>query len=379
MITQSPAMLKCNIIILFSILLFAAFSCHPNPSNSMKQESPAAKDAAFAEYPAALYPIRVKDKWGYMNRKGEVIIKPSFDDAKDFYGELAVAGLIENKEMLYGYIEKEGNWKIKPAFKRASPFNEGNAVVEKNGLYGYIDPDGNEIIPCQFESAGRFSEGIAAVKKNGWTGFIDTTGTIIIEPKYTCSVDHPLFSHGMAPVFGPDEKTGYINTSGEWVIEPKFHSASPFKGDVAWAMIMEDDVKAQHGFRISGGFINRQGEFIIGPEYDFGWDFSEGHAVVWKISEDRTQKIWSVIDTTGRKVLDNLLYRNVGAMHNGRIAVQDEEMKWGFINSKGEEIIPPQYTGINLFQNGLARMEVGSAFKSTFVYINDKGELIWKE
>jgi hypothetical protein len=71
--------------------------------------------------------------------------------------------------------------------------------VKKGELYGYIDNNGKEIIACQFEQAGRFTEGRAAVQKNGWVGFIDTSGTMVIEPKFTCSVSHPIFVNGMAP------------------------------------------------------------------------------------------------------------------------------------------------------------------------------------
>ena len=77
--------------------------------------------------------------------------------------------------------------------------------------------------------------------------------------------------------------------------------------------------------------------------------------------------------------MDNLPYRNVGALSNGLIPIQDEEMKWGFMNIKGEVVIAPKYAGINHFKNGVARMEVGTAFANTIVYINPKGEIIWSE
>ena len=362
-----------------ALVLISCMQNQPPQSRSMKKESDEDRTLAFKKYPDALYPVRVKNKWGYMDRNASIVIEPSFDAAEDFNGELAVAGVVVNDQLAYGYIDRQGEWKIKPVYQRAKQFSESKAVVQKDDMYGYIDINGNEVIPCQFENAGSFSEGIAAVKKNGWTGFIDTTGMIIIEPKFTCSVDHPVFSKGMAPVFGADEKTGFINPSGEWVIEPKFHSAGKFTGDVAWAMIMEDDASAQHGFNIKGGYIDRRGEFVIGPEYDFGWDFHEGYATVWEIGNDRTQKLWSVIDSTGQKILSDLAWRNMGSYNKGLIPFQHDDMKWGFMNIKGEEVIAPVFTGMNHFQNGLARMELGSAFSPTFIYINERGESVWKE
>ena len=117
---------------------------------------------------------------------------------------------------------------------------------------------------------------------------------------------------------------------------------------------------------------------MIQPQYDFGWDFFEGYATVWKLSDDRRTKYWYVIDKQGKQVLKDLTYRNMGSITEGLIPVQNEKMEWGFINLKGEEVIKPQYTGINRFKNGLARMETGSAFDPKPLYINTKGIVVWK-
>jgi hypothetical protein len=71
-------------------------------------------------------------------------------------------------------------------------------------------------IPLQFEAVGRFTEGKTAVKQNGWVGIIDATGKMIVEPRFTCSVQHPMFVNGIAPAFGADEMTGYIDSTGAW-------------------------------------------------------------------------------------------------------------------------------------------------------------------
>lgn len=56
------------------------------------------------------------DKWGYANRKGEVVIKPSYDQAKSF--------------------------------------SNGLAAVCMNGKWGFVDTNGNLVIECQFTDAG---------------------------------------------------------------------------------------------------------------------------------------------------------------------------------------------------------------------------------
>ena len=342
-------------------------------------ESEQDRQAAFNQFPDALYPIKVKDKWGYINRKGETVIAAKFDAADDFYEDAAKVGVTNGSQFGYGFIDLQGQWLVQPVYQKAGQFAEGLAVVAKGDLYGYVDMRGKEVIACQFEDAGTFHNEYAAIKQGGWTGFIDETGTVIIKPAYTVRVSHPMFVDGIAPVFGADEQTGFIDTSGQWYISAQFQSAGNFVDGLAWAMWQQDDSAAEHGFTIKGGYIDKEGVYIIPPEYDFGWDFSEGYATVWAISEDKKNKIWKVIDKEGNVVLDHLPYRNVGALVNGLIPIQDEEMQWGFINIKGEVVIAPQYAGINHFKNGMARMEVGTAFANTIVYINMKGEIAWSE
>lgn len=343
------------------------------------RETPSEAQAAFNQYPDALYPVSINDKWGYINRKGDRIIPPMYETADDFINGIASVSSRNGDQTLSGFIDVKGNWVVQPMYQRTGQFSEGLCAVQKDNFFGYINLKGEEVIPCKYEAAGPFTSGRAAVKINGWVGFIDTSGKMVIEPQFTCAVSHPRFVEGMAPVFGADEKTGYIDTSGMWRIEKKFHSASIFTDGLAWTMIEKEDPDSQYGFTIRGGYIDTSGEYVIQPEYDFGWDFSEGYATVWKLSADRRTKIWRIINPQGEIILDNIIYRNVGAMSNGLIPIQDEKMNWGFMNIKGEIVIAPQYAGINHFKNGLARMEIGSAFNNRPVYITTEGKIAWEE
>src|SRR5581483_5631646 len=55
------------------------------------------------------------DKYGYINRAGEVVVKPSFDRADEFSEGLAYVAVGDR----YGYIDEAGKLVIKPQFKEA--------------------------------------------------------------------------------------------------------------------------------------------------------------------------------------------------------------------------------------------------------------------
>ncbi|MGB2698327.1 MAG: WG repeat-containing protein, partial [Candidatus Zixiibacteriota bacterium] len=75
--------------------------------------------------PDELFRIMQNGKWGYINKQGEIIIKPQFDHTDDF--------------------------------------SEGLAAVSINYKWGYIDKTGKIVIPLQFGGASSFREGLAHV------------------------------------------------------------------------------------------------------------------------------------------------------------------------------------------------------------------------
>ncbi len=257
-----------------------------------------------------LYLIMKDDLYGYMNRAGEVVIKPQYENAygfndegitwvkKDFrwlilhqdgkeyypphvhvfhdvFSDGLCSVLIDGK---YGYVDKWGKIAIKPEFDFAFNFSEGLAQVlkgktnyqyhpEEDMLAGFIDKSGRLVIDYKFSNAYKFTEGLAAVVEDKLVGYIDKTGEYVIEPKFEVGLE---FSEGLAPV-GVDDKYGYIDKTGEIKIEPKFFFVSGFKEGLA-AVILDEGIFIE--------FINKNGEFVIPPKFDKANDFQEGYASV---------------------------------------------------------------------------------------------------
>lgn len=64
------------------------------------------------------------------------------------------------------------------------------------------------------------------------------------------------------------DKWGYINICGEFVIKPQFDCAFEFSEGMARVCVGDKE-----------GFINTKGELVINPQYDNLGDFSEGLAL----------------------------------------------------------------------------------------------------
>jgi hypothetical protein len=205
--------------------------------------------------------------WGYVDADGKIVVKPQFEEARDFHqGRAAVKA--------YGswdYIDEEGTKTSElrlPGVLPLGDFSDGLAVVDLGGKKGYVGLDGKVVVPAQFTDAAPFAGGLAQVVPEGSdvAGFIDTKGALVIEPRFT--FNGAKFEGGLAAV----EETGkalFIDESGKPAFEGRFDDARNFSESVA---------AVKQNFR--WGFIDRGGTFVLDPQWDDAQPFSEGLASV---------------------------------------------------------------------------------------------------
>lgn len=161
----------------------------------------------FGGIPGAIYSdleykyIRHKknDKWGFVDRKGNVVIDYQYDDSKDFNEGLAPVK-VENK---WGFINIENELIIKPTYENVQLFSDSLAAIQINDKWGFIDNQGIQIIEPKYTSVYNFSEGLCAVNTNlvdmangGWANeVIDKKGKIIFKGEFYFFSD---FTNGIA-------------------------------------------------------------------------------------------------------------------------------------------------------------------------------------
>jgi len=181
-------------------------------------------------------------------------------------------------------------------------------------------------------------ETLAMYRENGLWGVINLKGEVIVEKKYG---EARIFSSGMAKV-GKDK---FINTKGEVFkvrnyIKRNFLSAREFKDGLLAVKVSN-----------SWGFLNNKGELVVPTIYKYITDFDGGYAVA------RKKEGFFIIDKTGKeqKVINN---------HNKKVAYIKKFSEglapieiaglWGYVDTKGEIVIPAIYLAVGYFKGGLA-------------------------
>jgi len=95
------------------------------PDFSRDVEEPVTLHVELSSFNEGRALILVNGKWGYIDKKGDVVIKPEYDGAGNFWEGLAAVQVGEK----WGYIDGAGRMAIKPQFDEAWAFSEGLASV----------------------------------------------------------------------------------------------------------------------------------------------------------------------------------------------------------------------------------------------------------
>jgi hypothetical protein len=207
---------------------------------------------------------------------------------------------------------------------------------------------------------------------------------MIIDPHFPCGPYDYFFSYGLASVRFYDTingcyKYGYINKEGAFVIKPQYSEAYPFSEGIAF--VREDEGRNIRGsdnvfryVKAKGYLINKEGKRINDFQFDEVGGFSEGLACV------RIDDEYGYIDTRGDLVIEpqfdvardfseGLAAVGVGGGYNSN-SIE------GYINSNGKFVINPQFNSAYPFINGLAQVVIDKEIGCRICYINKNGNVV---
>ncbi|MDR1119682.1 MAG: WG repeat-containing protein [Dysgonamonadaceae bacterium] len=246
----------------------------------------------------------------------EVFSMPDAEYVMRFNEGVASFAKVVGDELLFGYVDKKGNVVIEPAYLAADPFSYGLAAVleQTKEEWGYINHKGEMVIDAQFSSGGMFNkEGYAMVTTStDLCGVIDKKGAFVVNPKY-----HDVVLDGDLFMVEENGKFSLIDKKGKILIQPEFSELLPFKGN-SYTLASID------GYTY--GIIDRKGKFTVNPQFQGGTSFFGKVALV--ISSQK----FGLIDAQGKYVL-NPNYKNYVANPLGFVMIASDYLDMGSIVS----------------------------------------------
>lgn len=321
---------------------------------------------------------------------------------------------VQNQAGKWGFISLDGREVIACQYSHVWDFKEGLAGVGQNGKCGYINQQGEEVIPLQYDYIDAseylddisFYEGIATV--GTWSQgyfYIDSTGERINQEQYLWAGN---FSGGLAPVMTHDQKVIYIDKQGKTVLDNDYFAGRPFTeglaavadqqgnrsyidrtGRVVLPCTFQDELQDENEIVLfmpfseglamivcddTIGFMDKKGKLAIPlRKYSEALPFSEGLAAVavfWQDGANRDRCSWGYINRRGEEVIPmqyetyvsemtNIGLLEYNSFHNGlAVVIKDEEM--AYIDKTGKEIVPfGQFSELTRFSDGYAAVRDG--------------------
>lgn len=282
-------------------------------------------------------------QWILIDKEYNAIFSTSEYEVINIYEDILCVKYFENSQ--YGLIDVSGNIVATPKYDAPISFSEGLAMAQRDGRIGYLDVEGQEVIEFDYIWGCRFSDSLAAVgvDENHYY-FINAKGERVSGPFEDLGAE--VYNHTLAYLEYSEGYTAFFEEN------PK-DSAVPYGGGYG-----------------SWGFLDKQGNVAIEPEYLFVRPFREGLAAV----ETKEEK-WIYINKNGEKVLDG----GPGDFYNGLVCIGDQ-----FIDKLGNTVIqiPEDYSVAFSMQKGFDNfyfgdyMVVYNELENYYAIMNKQGEII---
>jgi WG containing repeat len=236
----------------------------------------------------------------------------------------------------WGYCDENKKIVVEPVYNITYPHSDGMGLIisydtaQKKFSYGFVDEKGKITVKPQFASANFFIKERSIVKNaEGKFGVIDTKGKIIIPLVYKKMVF--LEKSSLFKVTGDNDKVTLFDQKGKKLFDFKF-----------------DDIDDAS---------------------------SELHAIL--NTDNAGKKYCTWIDRSGKEM--PLKLAAAEEFIDGLAPASDlVSGKYGYMNTKGEWIIQPQYWQAKPFNGGIALI-ANSQTNTRWMYINTKGDTLFNK
>ncbi len=367
--------------------------------------------------------VKKNDKWGFIDKSGDLVIDYQYDFARDFReGRAAVNKGSTSRGFggKWGYINDSGEEIVSIVYDIAGDYQEGLAPVaykvdlETNNRESELNQDLKPLAEDDKLAAVKAADDAIIALPTVETLTLDDKPDVVAARALvdTAINDYGASENdfeylamleaaetrikeleGIIPVPPPPQykyRHGFLDRDGDMAIPFMYDQAGPFTGGYAavsldhrygiinrdnqpvipfnynYAEIHHEDLFLVMNYTNSGsllGYYNHLGEMIIEPQHTLSEirRYSEGYiAIREEIAPGELDK-YSFYDDRGQLAFPGE-FKDVREFSEGLAAVNNNE-KWGYINHKGELIIPYQFDNISYF-----------GFKNGYTWVTSNGK-----
>jgi len=315
-------------------------------------------------------------KHGIINKKGKTIIPFIYDDIRSFannnfivkknnklgaidinnkiaipfeYDEWSYSNY-KNHRNLYFLIFKKGQKEhyfdstltkisfsdyddVKYIHNYQEYYGKDAFIVEKNGKFGIVDIEDSVIVPIEYEDIDEYWGELCShkIKKDDKYGVVVLKNRRIISPKYD---NIKYFCEGLAEI-ELNGKFGFIDTLGKEVIPP-IYQKTKWEFTNSRAAVMKNN---------KWGCIDNKGKVIIPCVYDEAGIYDKPPMIL--INNDEKTAFFDI----DGKQLTPFKYDDYLLPYNNSLFSVFVNGKEGLVDKNGNEIVPPIYESINVYND----------------------------
>lgn len=261
---------------------------------------------------AQLYPVKVDQKWGLIDKNGSLRVTPDFDAIRSIEGDHAVVvregrfGLINSEgasliETQYKFLEELGGGLVKVSQERDCP-DEADCGPPQWGL---THLDSKNETETRFDLITEPNQGVYLVNVGGTCGYTDCEGGL----------------------------WGIVDSNALVLAEPQFrrilfnsNSEVYVRNDTAW------------------GLMDLQGNMIIPPVYDSLIRLKPGLIAM------KVEGLYGILNDSGQEIVA-AQYENIGYAGENYVKYF-RNFRWGLMDERGKELSEPQFSDVYALKYG---------------------------
>lgn len=306
-------------------------------------------------------------KWGYIDTQGNEVVACKYETPRPVKDSF-------DPDTVFSFCHYRLRTNLQPS--------EVRLPVVRAGKCGYVDATGKEVISCKYAACDAFYGNLARVQvqEGGSMGLINTQGREVL----TCTYDYIERSPVDGLIFCARRlvdggwECGLVDTTGTALVPVEYNDCARYINDIV--------AVCKKG---KWGYVNKMGKEFVPLKYDFAQlpytsyrtkieevrkSFASEQALLsegLRFQELKNETLNAIfVGEKGDTVL-RLPYHIQNTRYYDNESVAETEVpifregcarvrldgKWGYINQRGEFVLPPLFYSLEPFSDGLALVE----------------------